>query len=336
MIDEEDVKGSYNEVLREKLLQDPLNYEKDSRVNLEKNLINTSNLKNSAHQKNEECVYSNEGVSMKLRKSNDKMKTDSQNTTDDNKENCVENLTKSNNFEVKSQISKKELSEKKLPEPTETDAKNFELKKNSPNMKINPPTNLLQHPIKSWSGSSVQNKEKIPVPNVIKYVEIYEKKRQDYLKKQKEEDRKNRIFHSKPAPNFALVRENSKKQYIEKKITEPITPRVLKNSFKASEKLKKLENIKQKSPKKYHAREARVLNESPFVPKKETHVLETQPFKLHIEKRLCERKYFDEKIHRLMEEKKKKEEEERIKRDEELSKEFRKMTTFKARPNPFK
>lgn len=90
------------------------------------------------------------------------------------------------------------------------------------------------------------------------------------------------------------------------------------------------------NPKPFVSKDADVLFKAPFVPqhsKKST--TEQKPFNLHSDERLRERRQFDVQI-KLDTDRKEREQEERLKaEDEQIRREIRKATTFKANPNPF-
>ncbi|XP_017478960.1 PREDICTED: targeting protein for Xklp2-like isoform X1 [Rhagoletis zephyria] len=178
------------------------------------------------------------------------------------------------------------------------------------------------------------------VPHAYQCNEVYKRRKEEMLRTRLEEERKWREFHSRPVPNFRACHKSLEQKKVVHAVTVPVTPVVLKKSIEAEEKRKKkLEELKPLHQPKFEPRPTTVLHEEPFVPKKAQTVLVACPFNLRSEKRLQERKQYDAAILRTMEEKQKQveiEEEERKKREEARIKELRKLTTFKARPNPFK
>lgn len=79
-----------------------------------------------------------------------------------------------------------------------------------------------------------------------------------------------------------------------------------------------------------------VLRIKPFVPKAtKKAATEPVPFNLHSDERSKERRHFDEEIRVELERKAKEEENARQRHEEQIRRELRKATTFKARPNPF-
>ncbi|XP_011296594.1 trichohyalin isoform X2 [Musca domestica] len=177
-----------------------------------------------------------------------------------------------------------------------------------------------------------------PPPQAYLVKDLYQKKREEAERRREEEERKRREFHSRPVPNFNACHQLMQKRKPSHAFTVAVTPKVLKKSKEAEEKRKqRLEEWKQKSQApKFESRPPTVLKEKPFVPEKKPLVIQQCPFNLHTEKRLAERKHYDEAKHKALEEKRKQEEEERKRREEERIRELRKAATFKARPNPFR
>ncbi|XP_055845503.1 targeting protein for Xklp2-A [Episyrphus balteatus] len=203
------------------------------------------------------------------------------------------------------------------------------------------PANLLTK-FKTPTTSEVKNVKataanKVEPPHAYDFKDIYKKKKEEMMKKLLEEEKKNRIFHSRPVPKSMAMPTQNKPHSVHF-LTVPKTPVVLKNSREAEGKRRqRLEEYKRKNqPQPFTSRKPLVLNEEPFKPKKTVQTVLPQPFKLNVERRLGERKQYDEQNRIAAEEKKKQEEEERKKREEELVKELRKLASFKARPNPFK
>ncbi|XP_011213363.2 targeting protein for Xklp2 isoform X2 [Bactrocera dorsalis] len=174
-------------------------------------------------------------------------------------------------------------------------------------------------------------------PHAYHCNELYKRRKEEQLQRYLDEERKKREFHSRPVPNFNACHKSLQQRKVLHAVTVPVTPQVLKKSRETEEKRKqKLEDIKQIHPPKFEPRPPTILHEEPFVPKKTQTVLVPCPFNLHSERRLQERKQYDANVQRAMEQKQKQEEEERKRREEQRIKELRKLTTFKARPNPFK
>lgn len=185
------------------------------------------------------------------------------------------------------------------------------------------------------SGKGAISKNKPPTPQAYKALAQYKKKREEAESRLAEEERKKREFCSKPMPNFKTCHQKLDEQVVIHYVTVPLTPKVLKNSQKAQEKFKKkLEHLKREEDelRKFESRPATVLKAKPFIPEKKDVVVEQCPFNLNMERRLQERKQYDEALRRKQEAKRKQEEDERKRLEEEFIKEFRKATLFKAKP----
>uniref|UniRef100_A0A1B0ABR3 TPX2 C-terminal domain-containing protein n=1 Tax=Glossina pallidipes TaxID=7398 RepID=A0A1B0ABR3_GLOPL len=185
------------------------------------------------------------------------------------------------------------------------------------------------------SAKGAVSKKKPPTPQAYKALEKYKKKRQEVESRLDEEDRKKREFCSKPMPDFRTLHQKLDEQVVIHCITVPLTPKVLKNSQEAQQKFKKkLEHLKREEDelRKFKSRPATVLKAQPFIPEKKDFVVEQCPFNLNMERRLQERKQYDEALRRKQEERRKLEEDERKRLEEEFIEEFRKATLFKAKP----
>ncbi|XP_033255221.1 uncharacterized protein LOC117194864 [Drosophila miranda] len=81
-----------------------------------------------------------------------------------------------------------------------------------------------------WGDASVDQ----PMPQAFKEKEdIYEGKRKQQLSKCLEAERKQREFHSRPVPNFPQIHERQAAKPVVHRVTQPVTPNVLKNSAPA-------------------------------------------------------------------------------------------------------
>uniref|UniRef100_A0A1A9VCG0 TPX2 C-terminal domain-containing protein n=1 Tax=Glossina austeni TaxID=7395 RepID=A0A1A9VCG0_GLOAU len=178
-------------------------------------------------------------------------------------------------------------------------------------------------------------KSKPPTPEAYKALAKYKKKREEAKSRLAEEERKKRQFCSKPMPDFKTCHQKLDEQLVIHYVTVPLTPKVLKNSQEAQQKFKKkLEYLKREEDelRKFESRPATVLKTKPFIPEKKDFVVEQCPFNLNMERRLQERKLYDEALRRKQEESRKQEEDERKRLEEEFVEEFRKATLFKAQP----
>lgn len=126
---------------------------------------------------------------------------------------------------------------------------------------------------------------------------------------QLEREKKAREFHSKPAPNFRAIHAKREKKHkseenLIQKVTLPETPMVVKRHREGREKRKqRLEQIlKESESKPFKSRPATVTQDSPFRPKPcEMNHIETKPFNLHVERRLEQRRQWDEEFNKKME-----------------------------------
>ncbi|XP_037886801.1 targeting protein for Xklp2 homolog [Glossina fuscipes] len=174
-----------------------------------------------------------------------------------------------------------------------------------------------------------------PTPQAYKALAKYKKKREEAESRLAEEEQKKREFHAKPMPNFKTCHQKLDEQVVIHYVTVPLTPKVLKHSQEAQEKFKKkLENLKREEDelRKFQSRPATVLKTKPFIPEKSDVAVEQCPFNLSMERRLQERKQYDEALRRRQEERQKQEEDDRKRLEEEFVEEFRKATLFKAQP----
>lgn len=89
-------------------------------------------------------------------------------------------------------------------------------------------------------------------------------------------------------------------------------------------------------PKPFVSKEPDVLRQQPYVPRPTKKApTEPAPFHLQSNERLRERRQYDQKIE-METKRKQKEEEERLKiEDEQIRRQLRQQTEFKANPNPF-
>lgn len=89
-------------------------------------------------------------------------------------------------------------------------------------------------------------------------------------------------------------------------------------------------------PKPFVSKEPEVLKLPPFVPRpKKKSPTAPAPFNLKSEERLRARHEYDQKVEMEAERKKREEEEKRKAEDENIRRQIRKQTEFKANPNPF-
>lgn len=79
-------------------------------------------------------------------------------------------------------------------------------------------------------------------PAVYKFTEIYDAKKKARMEEIREREKKQRQFHSHPAPNFRAIHAavERKKQQLSPQITCPVTPAVLRRHKETQERIKKM------------------------------------------------------------------------------------------------
>ncbi|XP_043063362.1 LOW QUALITY PROTEIN: uncharacterized protein LOC108097251 [Drosophila ficusphila] len=167
-----------------------------------------------------------------------------------------------------------------------------------------------QHPAAAGVMAEVGT---IAAPKAYQFKDVYESKRQQALRKRSEEESKARQFHSRPMPNFRAMHKRMAELAVIHTITVPITPETLKHS---------------------QTRKALRCQDD----QEPGHLADTRskPFNLRCGQRVRDRREFDAAVQAGLEQKKKEHDEQRKRCEQEEIKEIRKMTLFKARPNPFK
>ncbi|XP_055714958.1 targeting protein for Xklp2 homolog [Phlebotomus papatasi] len=155
------------------------------------------------------------------------------------------------------------------------------------------------------------------------------------------DSKKVKEFRAKPAPNFKRLHEQQKKQVKRQPtVTIPQTPTVLRKSqMQKSENKKEVKKtfrnpIKQPAFKTVPAVPA--LKREPFRPKKEVKTTLVIPFNFQTRQRHEDRLRYDDIMRQMRELKIQQKLNEKRKQEEDLRKQLRKKTEFKARPNPFK
>ncbi|XP_017965192.1 trichohyalin isoform X2 [Drosophila navojoa] len=163
-------------------------------------------------------------------------------------------------------------------------------------------------------------------PRVYECKDVYQMKREMIMRQREEEERKAREFHSKPVPNFKALHKRLADTIVTHKITVPVTPETLKHSYEHLQRRKRREeNSKLLQQEHDNARNLRRAG-----------LAEVKPFQLRADQRVRERREYNNVVQCNLDEKKKQQDEQRKQREMEEVKELRKMTEFKARPNPFK
>ncbi|XP_037725847.1 vicilin-like seed storage protein At2g18540 [Drosophila subpulchrella] len=162
----------------------------------------------------------------------------------------------------------------------------------------------IKHEHHEEAGTSV-------APKAYQFKDVYESKRLAAMRRRSEEDKKARQFHSRPMPNFRAMHKRMEELVVVHRITVPLTPEVVKPWQGRVP-----ENVDQE--------------------RQRPAVTRSKPFNLRSEQRVRDRREFDAAVQVGQEQKKKEQDEQRKRCEQEEIKEIRKMTVFKARPNPFK
>ncbi|XP_002133612.3 uncharacterized protein rush isoform X1 [Drosophila pseudoobscura] len=164
-------------------------------------------------------------------------------------------------------------------------------------------------------------------PKAYEFMNIYQHNRELAARRRTEDERKARQFHSRPMPNFPALHKRLDEIVVCHKITIPKTPETVKHWQIDLDRRKSKE---QQQPQLNKVRRPLHLHDDqPCHPR---------PFQLRSDQRVRERREYDAAVQVSLEKKKKEvnQDEQRKRCEEEQIKEIRKMTVFKARPNPFK
>lgn len=151
-------------------------------------------------------------------------------------------------------------------------------------------------------------KNQLRTPQAYKYAKRYQEKNKQHFTKIEEEQKKARVFHSKPAPNFSKIHQNfeNQKDKFVKIPTIPVSPKCLRKSKEDQEKLKikTEEYLKSFQPQPFKSRDPTVLKEEPFKIKSgEKMCTKVEPFALRMTTRLQARRIYDTKYMEHFEEK---------------------------------
>ncbi|XP_039500796.1 stress response protein NST1 isoform X1 [Drosophila santomea] len=171
------------------------------------------------------------------------------------------------------------------------------------------PLSHREHEVAGASAASATT----TAPKAYQFKDVYESKRQQLMRRRSEEESKARQFHSRPMPNFRAMHKRMGELAVIHKITIPRTPETLKHSQMNAERRR------EDDQERLHPAGTR-----------------SKPFHLRSEQRVRDRREFDAAVQASLEQKKKEQDEQRKRCEQEEIKELRKMTAFKARPNPFK
>ncbi|KAH8241561.1 hypothetical protein KR026_012354, partial [Drosophila bipectinata] len=179
------------------------------------------------------------------------------------------------------------------------------------------------------------------------FMNIYSERKDQLIRQQKEQERKQREFRSRPMPDFRLVHERQAIKVVVHRVTHPVTPNVLKNSLEMEakrrqrvEQLRKERHLEDQSDR-LQAPKAKAVPQSsrrPLKPEnRRSHisVLKVEPFNLSTELRAQRRRIYNEETSRMLEARRRELEEERQRAEREAYLKQRQLTSFRAKPNPF-
>uniref|UniRef100_A0A1A9ULM7 TPX2 C-terminal domain-containing protein n=1 Tax=Glossina austeni TaxID=7395 RepID=A0A1A9ULM7_GLOAU len=214
---------------------------------------------------------------------------------------------------LKLHIEESEKETKKLNDSShkETDAKT-PISGNEENLEIkkDPAVNVVQMWTDKKKVVTAASKGAIPkntprTPKAYKVIDYYKKKKEEAERLRAEKERNKRVFHPKPMPNFNYYHEKLEKKMVVHTITVPVTPEVLKHSRSMKQKSeKKPAELKQKEQvPKVESRPPSVLKVKPLIPERKHTTTEQRSFNLPVERRLKERKQYNEALKQNIKEK---------------------------------
>ncbi|XP_032309199.1 targeting protein for Xklp2 homolog [Drosophila ananassae] len=187
---------------------------------------------------------------------------------------------------------------------------------------------------------------KVP-PQAYNFMGIYSERKDKLIQQQKEQERKQREFRSRPMPDFRLVHERQAIKVVVHRVTHPVTPNVLRNSQEMEAKRRKrVEQLRKERQleDELHRRQAPKAKAIPLSSrlhlKPENHrshsyVVKVEPFNLSSELRVQARRLYNQKSSRMQETRRRELETERQRLEREAYLKQRQLTSFRARPNPF-
>ncbi|XP_002021545.2 trichohyalin [Drosophila persimilis] len=164
-------------------------------------------------------------------------------------------------------------------------------------------------------------------PQAYRFKDIYEGRKKQQLRKCLEAERKQREFHSRPVPNFRQLHERQAAKPAVHRVTQPVTPNVLKNSAPAE--MRRRQRLKLELESSRPALKP-LPSQSLAEPR-----LQIKPFNLSAEKRVQKRRLFNAQTSQKQEARRQQQEEQRLRKEREDYQKHRQLTTFRARPSPF-
>jgi len=202
---------------------------------------------------------------------------------------------------------------------------------------------------KQAGGGQKQNKSKKvkksmkQTPRVCGFQKVYTEKRKE-LKRMAKKQRNEFQFRSTPVPNFerSHKRLERRKLYLNslKKVTKPRCPGTLATSMEALQKREKEQRQQRKLcgfiPRINPGSSMDYLHRQPFMPRVESSCTHPKPFRLHTSERALSRRLYDERKRMRMDLQLELQASDWFKRERSEFRKLRKMTNFKATPNPWK
>ncbi|KAH8412727.1 hypothetical protein KR009_004968 [Drosophila setifemur] len=206
---------------------------------------------------------------------------------------------------------------------------------------------LAENLLKNTTGKVANNLQfsKKP-PKAYRFLEIYSDRKNQMILQRVEEERKQREFHSRPMPNFQEAHQRLAGKPPVHRITWPVTPKVLKNSLEAD--LRRRQRVEQLLKEREEeellrpmpkAKPAPQISRPPLQAENRRNVAITltkvEPFNLSAERRVQQRRLYNQQTTRSLEAKRQELEEQRQREEREAYLKQRKLTRFRAQPNPF-
>ncbi|XP_030079230.1 uncharacterized protein LOC115482946 [Drosophila hydei] len=197
--------------------------------------------------------------------------------------------------------------------------------------------------------SSKTNKKKLHrLPTVCHTQKLYDRNRQQELRQMQKIQRQQCQFHSHPVPDFKAmhrrweIRNKSRQRHSTHNLTKPVTPQTLIKSMESAKRWRANRAVLERSKMKEVTLKPQLSQSSenwrqpPFVPRILSSIVKTEPFQLKSVERGKLRKQFDLWHMRKQEKRWQRRADEWAQRCHNEYVEARKLTHFKATPNPWK
>ncbi|XP_017075190.2 targeting protein for Xklp2 homolog [Drosophila eugracilis] len=188
----------------------------------------------------------------------------------------------------------------------------------------------------------------ITAPKAYHFKDIYSSRKDQLIRECKEQERKQREFRSRPMPDFRQVHQRLFIKHAVHRVTVPMTPNVLKNSWDMEEKRRlRVEQLRKEREEelKLHKKQfpkAKPIPQSSRQPLKPSNRVsgvsqvkaKVEPFNLSAELRVQQRRLFNVQNSKVQDAKRRELEEQRQRAEREAYQKQRQLTIFRARPNP--